>query len=115
MSVLTTAQPNESTSVITFAEQVLGGPEAVDLASRLRDYIAQGRRTVVFDLGNVRMMNSSGLGMLVSSLTSLRKADITLVLADVPPKVMSLLDMTQLTSVFTISASVDAALQPPTA
>lgn len=115
MSVLTTAQPNESTSVLTFAEQVLGGPEAVDLAAQLRDIVAQGHRTVVFDLGNVRMMNSSGLGMLVSSLTSLRKAEVTLVLADVPPKVMSLLDMTHLTSVFTICASVDAALQPPTA
>jgi len=111
MSVLTTAQPNESTSVITFAEQVLGGPEAVDLSSKLRDFIAQGRRTIVFDLGNVRIMNSSGLGMLVSSLTSLRKAEVSLVLADVPQKVLSLLDMTHLTSVFTISPSVEDALR----
>jgi anti-sigma B factor antagonist len=111
MSVLTTAQPNESTTVITFAEQVLGGPEAVDLSSKLRDYIAQGRSTIVFDLGNVRIMNSSGLGMLVSSLTSLRKANVALVLASVPEKVMSLLDMTHLRTVFTICPSVDDALQ----
>lgn len=111
MNVLTTDQPNDSTAVITFAEQVLGGPEAVELSSKLRDFVAQGRRTIVFDLGNVRIMNSSGLGMLVSSLTSLRKAEASLILANVPPKVMSLLDMTQLTSVFSISPSVDAALQ----
>jgi len=110
MSALTTTLPNESTSVVTFAEQVLGGPEAVELASELRNRVAQGCRTVVFDLGKVRIMNSSGLGMLVSSLTTLSKSEVALVLADVPEKVMSLLDMTHLTSVFTISASVESAL-----
>jgi len=94
--------------VIAFPANVIGGPDAVDLASLLRD--ASASKAVVFDLSAVGVMNSSGLGMLVSSLTTLKKFDVALRLAAVPSKVMSLLTMTHLDTVFTLFSSVDEAV-----
>lgn len=94
--------------MIAFPANVIGGPDAVDLASLLRETSAN--KAVVFDLSAVSVMNSSGLGMLVSSLTTLKKFDVALRLAAVPSKVMSLLTMTHLDTVFTLFSSVDEAV-----
>jgi anti-anti-sigma factor len=56
-------------------------------------------------------MNSSGLGMLVGALATVRKHNARLFLACVPDHVMSLLTMTQLISVFDLQPTVDEALQ----
>lgn len=106
MSMFDVRRHNTATTVVTFAEQVLGGPEAVELADILRTASSEGTSAVVFDLARVRVMNSSGLGMLVSSLTSLKKANVSLRLATVPEKVMSLLTMTHLVTVFEIRPNV---------
>lgn len=106
MSMFDVTRHNDTTSVVAFAEQVLGGPEAVELANILRTISGEGSTSVVFDLARVRVMNSSGLGMLVSSLTSLKKSNVSLRLAAVPEKVMSLLTMTQLVTVFEIRPNV---------
>lgn len=94
--------------VITFPANVIGGPDAVELAALLRD--VSSVPAVVFDLGGVTVMNSSGLGMLVSSLTTLKKLEAGLRLASVPDKVQSLLTMTHLDTVFTIYETVDDAV-----
>lgn len=92
--------------MVSFPEQVLGGPEAVELASIVRDALATDDAVIAFDLAAVAIMNSSGLGMLVASLTSARSKNADLRLANVPEKVASLLAMTQLDKVFTVSASL---------
>ncbi|MFP4370576.1 MAG: STAS domain-containing protein, partial [Candidatus Kapaibacterium sp.] len=73
--------------------------ELQKLASKNVDYI-------ILDLSKVELMNSSGLGMLVSGLSSMKKNDIRLVLADVPEKVNNLLNMTHLDKVFEIYENV---------
>jgi len=109
MSSFITSQPHATIIVVAFSERVLGGDEAVDLANLLRG-ISSDVSTVVFDLAQVDMMNSSGLGMLVRSLTSLKAANKLLRLAAVPDRVMMLLTMTHLTMVFEIHPTVEAAV-----
>lgn len=110
MASFETSSPRADVAVIAFGTQAIGGPDAVELAGLVRDVIGGGARAVVLDLGNVSIMNSSGLGMLVSTLTTAKKFEATLRLASVPEKVMDLLSMTQLTSVFDIHPTVDAAV-----
>ena len=78
----------------------------------VRQITQDGSKSIVFDLCNVQFMNSSGLGMLVSSLTTLRKQGVGLKLASVPDKVTSLLEMTQLTQIFDIYPTVSDAVGP---
>lgn len=98
-------------TVIAFAEEVLGGSEALELSSLIREACAESSARVVLDLSRVVRMNSSGLGMLVGALATVRKHNAKLVLAAVPNHVTSLLTMTQLISVFDLQPTVDEALQ----
>lgn len=110
MSAFSVHTPNATHTIITFSENVLGGADAVELASIIRTSCATAGMVVVLDLAEVKVMNSSGLGMLVGSLSTTSSLSASLVLVGVPEKVQSLLDMTQLTQVFDIRASIEAAL-----
>ena len=109
MSAFQTSSGADGVTIVSFPEQVLGGPEAVELSGIVRDAVGKGQTLIVFDLSNVAIMNSSGLGMLVSSLTSVRGKDSQLRLAAIPEKVDELLKMTQLNRVFDIRTSVEEA------
>ncbi len=106
MNAFNTSSPNTGVTVISFPEQVLGGADAVALSTVVRDAVAAGAAVLVLDLGGVTMMNSSGLGMLVATLSTASKHNTALRLANVPEKVASLLSMTQLTQVFDIRDTV---------
>ncbi len=109
MSAFTIDNPKAGVQVVTFAPQVLGGNDAIELAQILRSFDAS-ITCVVFDLSLVDVMNSSGLGMLVRSLTTLKTTNTTLRLAAVPDRVMALLTMTHLTMVFEIHPTVESAV-----
>ena len=87
---------------IELNEQVLGGNDALDFASLLHEMTEQNVKYIIADLTKVKIMNSSGLGMLVSGLTSMKKNNINFILVSVPDKIMSLLEMTHLDKVFQI-------------
>lgn len=96
-------------AVIEFEGKVIGGPDAVSLNEKLHELINVNKVNVVFDLGKVKFMNSSGLGMLISSLSTLRKAGGDLRIANHSEKIKELLDITQLAAVFKQFNSVDEA------
>ncbi|MFC2130835.1 STAS domain-containing protein [Bacteroidota bacterium] len=96
---------------ITLGENVLGGNEALDFSSKLYELNQQGIKCVVVNLQNVKMINSSGLGMLVGGLNTLKKNDIKMLLAGLSEKIDVLLNMTHLNQVFTIFNNVDDALE----
>jgi anti-sigma B factor antagonist len=56
-------------------------------------------------------MNSSGLGMLIGGLTTVKKAEGHLILAGVTEKIESLLIITKLITIFETSDSVDDAVK----
>ena len=87
---------------IELNEQVLGGNDALEFSATLYELFDNKLSCIIIDLSKVQVMNSSGLGMMVSGLSSLRKNNIQMALVSVPPKVMSLLEMTHLDKVFQI-------------
>ncbi|MAO63973.1 MAG: anti-anti-sigma factor [Balneola sp.] len=97
--------------VIEFKGNVMGGPDAVSLNEKLHELIDDGKTNVVVDLGKVKFMNSSGLGMLIGGLTTMRKAGGDLRIANATDKIESLLIVTKLITVFKHFKSVDEAVE----
>ena len=97
--------------VITLKGNVMGGPDGSSLHSTLHELKEQSKSNVVVDLGKAKFMNSSGLGMLISGLTTMRNAGGDLRLANVADRIQSLLVITQLITVFKHYDSVDAAVK----
>ena len=89
--------------------KIMGGPDATLLHDQLHEYIKQGKKRVIIDLSKVDWMNSTGLGILISALTTLKKNQGELKLANVTDKIQSLLTITKLVTVFETYDSVDLA------
>jgi anti-sigma B factor antagonist len=90
--------------------KIMGGPDATLLHDQLHDLIEQGRKKVVIDLAKVDWMNSTGLGILISALTTLNNNQGELKLANITEKIQSLLTITKLVTVFETYDSVDQAV-----
>ncbi|MCJ7458718.1 MAG: STAS domain-containing protein [candidate division Zixibacteria bacterium] len=90
--------------------KIMGGPDATLLHDKLHELINQGKKKVVIDLAKVDWMNSTGLGILISGLTTMRNNGGELKLANVTEKIQSLLTITKLITVFETFESVDQAV-----
>ena len=91
--------------------KIMGGPDASLLHDKLYELIENDKKRVVIDLAGVEWMNSTGLGILISSYTTLRNHQGELKLANVTAKIQSLLTITKLVSVFDAHDSVDEAVK----
>jgi len=95
--------------VVTLEGDAMGGPDGAALLDRLHALRQEGRRNVVADLGGLSSMNSSGLGMLIAALSSVRNGGGDLRLARVGDRVRQLLVITKLAAVFRQFPTVDEA------
>ena len=68
------------------------------------------KANVILNLSKVNMMDSSGLGVLVSSYTTVQKKDGRLVLAGLGKGLQNLIAITKLTRVFDIYEDEDTAI-----
>jgi anti-sigma B factor antagonist len=91
--------------------KIMGGPDASLLHDKLYELIENDRKRIVIDLAGVDWMNSTGLGILISSYTTLRNHDGDLKLANVTDKIQSLLTITKLVTVFDAHDSVEEAVK----
>lgn len=98
-------------ATIQLRENVLGGTEAMAFSEQLRGLAESGIKCVIVDLHDVQLMNSSGLGMLVSALSTMRKFGGKIKFVRIPEKVNSLFKMTHLDSVFEVYQSSDDAIR----
>jgi len=98
-------------AVITLKGNIMGGPDGQQLHDQLRELVDEGKTHVVVDLSKTKFMNSSGLGMLISGLTTMRNAGGDLRLARVADRIQSLLVITKLITVFKEFDTVDEAVE----
>jgi len=97
--------------VIELKGNVMGGPEAQEFHDVLHKSIDDQKKNIVVDLSDVKFMNSSGLGMLISGFTSIKNAGGNMKLANATEKINSLLVITKLITIFEHYNSVDEAVQ----
>lgn len=100
-----------TTVLLSFTRPVnLEGDDSLQFRDRVKNLIADGRTRLVVDLGQVKFIDSFGLGALVSALRVVRSANGDLKLACVPPSVEAVLRLTRLSSVFDCHATMEDAL-----
>jgi anti-anti-sigma factor len=76
---------------------------AQEMRIQLKDLIRQGLRELVMDLANTRVIDSSGIGLLVATHNSLHRVDAKMSLINVSQDLLELLKAFRLDKHFTIS------------
>jgi anti-sigma B factor antagonist len=85
------------------------GEEA--LRNATQEILNNGAKKVVINMGGVTMIDSSGIGELVSAYTTATNRGAKLKLANLPAKVSDILTITQLITVFDVFDSEAEAVQ----
>ena len=88
--------------VISIKEERLDAHNATDLKSELLALFEQGKRNILINLQDVRFIDSSGLGALVSGFKNAITNQGSLKLAGLQPQVKSMFELTRLHRVFDI-------------
>jgi anti-sigma B factor antagonist len=104
------AKEIKGVTVIELDGNVVGGPDASALNDFLHKLVSEGKNHIVIDLKSVSFINSSGLGMLIGGLTTIRHSGGELKLARASKKVENLLEMTKLLKVFDLHKNVNNAI-----
>ena len=96
--------------ILDLSGKVMGGPDANLLSSKLHELVESKKTKVVADLSKVSWMNSSGLGILIGGLTTMRNNEGDLRLVNVTDRIKSLLIITKLITIFETFENMDQAL-----
>ncbi|MEA3296986.1 MAG: STAS domain-containing protein [candidate division Zixibacteria bacterium] len=96
--------------VFEVSGKIMGGKGTTLFYGTVREYINRNKKNIVIDLTKVDWINSIGLGMLISALTTVKNADGRLVLANITT-VESILTLTRLITVFDHYDSCDEAIK----
>ncbi len=99
-----------SVQVIGLDGKILGGADASQLNDIVHKLIRENKKHFIIDLQSVDLINSSGLGILISNLTNVKNNGGDLRLARVSDKVRQILQVTKLMTVFKIFESVEEAV-----
>ena len=97
--------------VITLEGDMMGGPGATLLSEKLKDHLRADQRQFVVNMSHIEWMNSSGLGILMGGLTTVRQHGGSLKLAHVTEKILELLRITKLNRVFEVFSDEAEAIE----
>ena len=96
--------------IISLSGKIMGGPEAGEINDLINNLIDKEKKKIVIDLENVGWMNSSGLGILIGAVTTLKNNGGKLVIVNVSDRIANLLKITKLSGVFNIEHDIDSAV-----
>lgn len=102
--------PASRPRVLEFTGRLTFGAENEKSYGELRRYVELGEKTFIFDLGSVTDMDSAGVGFLVTCFTTVLRGGGELRLAAPNDRVLYVLLITRLDTVFPVFESVEAAL-----
>jgi len=97
-------------TVLELFGRVTLGEESNQLRTKIKDLLAQGKKRIVLDLGNVSYIDSAGLGTLVAGYTSSQSQGASMKLANLTKKFNEQLNITKLVTVFEVYNSVPEAI-----
>lgn len=86
--------------VLDLQGKLMGGPDAEVFKGTIRKLIEAGHRKVVVNLHDIDWINSTGMGILISGYTTMRRAGGDLRLLNVSDKIQSILYVTKLNMIF---------------
>ena len=100
---MTTAMRQVATvTIVDIGGRIVLGKESAALRKLVFELLSEGHKRILFDLGGVSDIDSSGLGLLVSTYTSVRSQGGELKLLNLTKSVRDLMQITRLYTVFDI-------------
>ena len=97
-------------AIIRLSGKIMGGPEAGEINNQINNLIDQGKIKIIIDMKEVEWVNSSGLGILIGAITTLKNNDGKLSLTNISDRVYNLLKITKLQSLFSIYPNLETAI-----
>ncbi|HEY5976177.1 MAG TPA: STAS domain-containing protein [Geobacteraceae bacterium] len=105
------AEVHNNVVVIEVREERLDAHNSGELKSEMQRLFSEGQKDILIDLKDVRFIDSSGLGALVSGFKNAISQQGSLKLAALQPQVKSMFELTRLHRVFEIFQSTSEALE----
>jgi anti-sigma B factor antagonist len=98
----TTTRQVDGVSVVDLSGRITLGEASVAVRDAINDLMDKGNKKILLNLTEVNYVDSSGIGVLVSSLTTVRSHGGELKLVNITKRIRDLLQITKLYSLFDI-------------
>jgi len=103
MSMKLSIREIDGVTILDLGDRITLGEESGRLRDAVREIVLKGSTKIIMNLGEVRYIDSSGLGELVSAFTAVKRAGGELKLLNVTKNINDLLVITKLVTVFDVS------------
>jgi anti-sigma B factor antagonist len=110
MTVRMTNSEVDGVSVVALDGRIVLGEESTSLREKLKSLIAEGKKKIVLNMANIKYIDSSGLGTLVSAHLSAKTQGASVRLCNLGRKFHDVLQMTKLLTVFDVYDTEAAAV-----
>lgn len=97
--------------LLTLKGDLIGGEDTQSILEKVQERIDNGIIRCVVDITEVRFINSSGIGFLITILTKLRNKEGEMVVINPSEQVKKLLIITKLNAIFNVLINMDEALK----
>jgi anti-anti-sigma factor len=104
-----TKQMDSGVAVITISGRLALGGETEKLEAAVNRLLAEEVKTFVLDIAGLDYVDSSGVGMMVSCLTKIKKAGGVMKVAGANPRIRRIFSMTGVESMMSLYDNVAAA------
>ena len=111
MSVTLKTRQVGDVTIVDAAGRITLGEGSSALRDTIRDLTSKGSKKIMLNLGEISYIDSSGIGELVSSFTTVANAGGSLKLLNLTKRVQDLLQITKLYTVFEVFDDEAAALK----
>jgi len=97
--------------ILSISVNMLGEPGSRSLCDKVDNLIKEVKNKIIIDLENVKSINSTGVGIIMYSWSTLGRNGGILKLANVGYKINNLFEITELDQIFEIHDSIDEAIR----
>ncbi len=97
-------------TIVSISGKLMGGSDADTFRDIIHQLIEDGKKRVLVDLAGVKWVNSTGVGILITGYTTMRRNKGDLKLLNVSNKIQSILYVTKLNLIFECFDDLDEAI-----
>jgi anti-sigma B factor antagonist len=106
-----TNQEIDGVAVLALDGRIVLGEETSALREKVKSLLGEGKKNILLNLGNVTLIDSSGLGALVTAYSSAKSGGASLRLCNLGSRSNELLQITKLYTVFEVPDTEEDALR----
>ncbi len=111
MDMTTKTRQVGDVTIVDISGRIELGDESASLRNLISDLLSEGHKQILLNLGDVHYIDSSGLGALVSTFSSVKKQGGELKLLNLTDKVSDVMQLTKLYTVFEVMNDEAAAVK----